>query len=49
MAMTKEQRNNISMGLLDTDVDLNFLLQLRKDELETWVACIRNRVEQMAR
>ena len=47
--MTKEQRINIIMGLLDTDLDLNFLLQLRKDDLETLVACIRDRVDQMGR
>ncbi len=47
--MTKEQLINIIMGLLDTDLDLNFLLQLRKDDLETLVACIRDRVDQMGR
>jgi hypothetical protein len=47
--MTKEQLINIIMGLLDTDLDLNFLIQLRKDDLETLVACIRDRVGQMGR
>ena len=47
--MTKEQLINIIMGLLDTDLDLNFLLQLRKDDLETLVACIRDRVDKMGR
>jgi hypothetical protein len=47
--MTKEQLINIIMGLLDTDLDLNFLIQLRKDDLETLVACIRDRVDQMGR
>jgi len=47
--MTKEQLINIIVGLLDTDLDLNFLIQLRKDDLETLVACIRDRVGQMKR
>ncbi len=47
--MTKEQLINIIVGLLDTDLDLNFLLQLRKDDLETLVACIRDRVDKMGR
>ena len=47
--MTKEQLINIIMGLLDTDLDLNFLIQLRKDDLETLVACIRDRVDKMGR
>ena len=47
--MTKEQLINIIMGLLDTDLDLNFLIQLRKNDLETLVACIRDRVDQMGR
>jgi len=47
--MTKEQLINIIMGLLDTDLDLNFLIQLRKDDLETLVVCIRVRVDQMGR
>jgi len=47
--MTKEQLINIIMGLLDTDLDLNFLIQLKKDDLETLVACIRDRVGQMER
>ena len=47
--MTKEQLMNIIIGLLDTDLDLNFLLQLRKDDLETLIACIRDRVERNVR
>ena len=47
--MTKEQLINIIVGLLDTDLDLNFLIQLRKDDLETLVACIRDRVDKMGR
>jgi len=44
--MTKEKLIEILRGLLKTDADLNFLLQLKKDELETLVACVRGRVEQ---
>jgi len=44
--MTKEKLIEILRGLLKTDADLNFLLQLKKDELETLVACVRDRVEQ---
>ncbi len=47
--MTKEQLINIIVGLLDTDLDLNFLVQLKKDDLETLVACIRDRVDKMGR
>ena len=47
--MTKEQLADIIIGLLDTDLNLQFLLQLRKDDLETLVACIRDRVDQTRR
>jgi hypothetical protein len=43
--MTKEKLIEIVYGILKTDVDLSFLLQLKKSELETLVTCIRNRVE----
>ena len=33
--------------LLKTDIDLGFLLSLKKEELETLVACIRDRVDHM--
>ena len=45
--MTKEKLIEILRGLLKTDADLNFLLQLKKAELETLVACIRDRVEEV--
>lgn len=32
--------------LLKTDGDLNFLLILKKEELERLVACIRDRIDQ---
>ena len=35
--------------LLNTDNDLNFLLELQKKEIETLIACIRDRVEQIGR
>jgi len=44
--MTKEKLIEIIQGILKTDGDLNFLLQLTKTDLETLVACIRDRVEQ---
>ena len=44
--MTKEKLIEIMQGILKTDVDLGFLLQLKKRELETLVACIRERVDQ---
>ena len=47
--MTKEKLIEIIQGLLKTDVDLSFLLQLNERDLETLVACIRDRVEQLGR
>ena len=44
--MTKEKLIEILRGLLKTDADLSFLLQLKSDELERLVACVRDRVEQ---
>jgi len=44
--MKKEQLINILLGILKTDVDLSFLKQLKENELETLVACIRERVDQ---
>jgi len=44
--MTKEQLIEIIKGILNTDIDLSFLLQLEKSELEKLVAAIRDRVEQ---
>jgi hypothetical protein len=45
--MTKEKLLDIIRGILSTDIDLSFLLQLKKDELEILVACIRDRVDQV--
>ena len=43
--MTKEKLIEIMQGILETDVDLSFLLQLKERELETLIACIRERVD----
>ena len=42
--MTKEKLVEIIKGLLSADPDLDFLMHLEKAELETLVACIRDRV-----
>ena len=42
--MTKEQIIKKIRELLKTDVDLDFLLKLEKDEIETLIACMRDRV-----
>jgi hypothetical protein len=44
--MTKEELVEIIKNILKTDLDLGFLVQLKKGELETLVACIRERVDQ---
>ena len=44
--MTKEKLIEIMQGILKTDVDLSFLLQLKEGQLETLIACIRERVDQ---
>jgi hypothetical protein len=46
--MTKEKMIEILKRVLNTDADLNFLLKLEKTELETLVACVRDRVEQFS-
>jgi len=43
--MTKEKLIEIIKSLLKTHIDLSILLQLKKSELETLVACIRDRVD----
>ncbi len=42
--MTKEKLVEKIRELLKTDIDLNFLLMLKEEELERLVACIRDRV-----
>jgi len=44
--ITNEKLIKILGALLSTDADLNFLIQLKKTEIETLVACIRDRVGQ---
>jgi hypothetical protein len=46
MAMTNEELVNKMKELLKTDADFNFLLELKKKDLEKLVACIRGRVDQ---
>jgi len=45
--MNKEKLVDKSEELLKTDYDLNFLLELKKEELETLVVCIRDRVDNL--
>ncbi len=47
--MTKEKLIEIIQRLLKTEIDLSFLLKLKKSELETMVACVRDRVEQVGK
>jgi len=44
--MAKEELIEIIQGIPNTDIDLSFLLQLEKSELEKLLATIRDRVEQ---
>jgi hypothetical protein len=44
--MPKDKLIEIIQGILETDVDMRFLLQLNKIDLETLIACIRERVNQ---
>ena len=39
--MTKEKLIETIKRILNTDSDLDFLLQIKKQELETLLACIR--------
>lgn len=43
--MTKEEMITVLQRLLNTDVDLEFLMKLDTDELEILIASIRDRVE----
>jgi len=47
--MTKEKLMEIIKDILKTDINLRFLLQLTETELETLVACIRDRIEQVGK
>jgi len=45
LAMTKEELIVKIKEILKTDSDLSFLLQLKKSDVETLIACIRGRVD----
>jgi hypothetical protein len=47
MDMTNDQLVKKVKELLDTDADLDFLLVLKRKDLEKLVACIRGRVDQV--
>jgi hypothetical protein len=47
MDMTNEELVKKIKELLKTDANLEFLLGLKRKELETLVACIRGRVDQV--
>ena len=44
--MTKDDLIKVIKRILKTETDLSFLNQLKKSELETMVACIRDAVGQ---
>ena len=44
-SMTKEKLIEILHGILRTDIDLSFLRQLKENEIESLVACIRERID----
>jgi hypothetical protein len=46
-SMTKEKLVEKIRELLKTDNDLNFLLELKKEDLESLVASIRERVDKV--
>ena len=45
--MTKKELVEKIKELLKTDNDLNFLLELKQEEIERLVACIRDRVDKV--
>ncbi|RLF57334.1 MAG: hypothetical protein DRN37_06615 [Thermoplasmata archaeon] len=44
--MKKQELIQILQKLLETDTDLSFLKQLKEDELQTLVACVRSRLDE---
>ena len=44
-SMNKEELVKILRGLLKTETNLDFLLELKKDNLEKLVAVVRDRLE----
>ena len=49
IVLTKDKLLQIIKGLLSTDANLDFLLQLEEGELKSLVACIREGIDQVAR
>ena len=47
--ITKGKLIEIIKGLLETDADLSFLVKLDENELETLVACVGDRIEQVGK
>ncbi len=47
--MSKEKLIEKIKDLLKTDIDLDFLLELKMEEIERLVACIRDRIDQAGR
>jgi hypothetical protein len=47
MDMTEDKFVDVIKNLLKTDTDLNFLLFLKKEELERLAACIRDRIDRI--
>jgi hypothetical protein len=47
--MTSEELVKKVKELLDTDADLDFLLVLKKKDLEKLVACVRGRLDQVSK
>ena len=45
--MTKDKMVDKIRELLKTDLNLDFLLELKKEEMERLIACIRDRVDQV--
>ena len=48
-SMTKEKPIDIIRTSIKTNADLRFLLQLKEKELDTLVACIRQRIHQVGK
>ena len=44
--MVKKELIEILKKVLETDTDLDFLLELKDTDLQTLVACIRSRIDQ---
>ena len=49
ISMTKDELVEKIKELLNTDIELNFLLSLKKEEIERLVACIRERVDRVCK